>query len=129
MFDELETLWSRLSMPEDYADNFAMAHTGVSDVTLQAVRVKILVRSGFSTTEWFCYLQYEQELADMQEQRRAHLPRFTNMAREQINRLWDEMMIGPRERAKFPAIQAGESFSYRDIFCYCVRTPSADGFT
>lgn len=37
MFDELELVWARLSMPENYADEFAMAHTGVSDATLQAV--------------------------------------------------------------------------------------------
>lgn len=45
----------------------------------------------------------------MQEQRRAHLPRFTNLAREQINRLWDELMTGPIERAKFAAILEGIS--------------------
>lgn len=37
MFDELEMLWTRLSMPENYADEFSMKHTGVSDATLQAV--------------------------------------------------------------------------------------------
>lgn len=37
MFDELEMLWARLSMPENYADEFSMSHTGVSEATLQAV--------------------------------------------------------------------------------------------
>lgn len=37
IYDELEILWSRLSMPEDYADTFTQSLTGITDHTIQAV--------------------------------------------------------------------------------------------
>jgi hypothetical protein len=44
----------------------------------------------------------------MQGKRRAHLPRYTQMAREQIIRIWDELMVGPNERAKFREMYEGK---------------------
>ncbi|KAH9475907.1 Anaphase spindle elongation protein 1 [Psilocybe cubensis] len=81
MYDQLEGLWRRLGVSEEDMDNFVEAHRGSTEETVQ---------------------EYEDELERMLELKRERMGTFVASAREEIVRLWDDLMIGEEERADFP---------------------------
>jgi hypothetical protein len=60
-------------------------------------------------------LQYQQELLEMHERRRARLPDYISSAREEITKLWDEMMVGPRDREAFAGMFEGQTHLIREV--------------
>ncbi|KAF8904614.1 microtubule associated protein-domain-containing protein [Mucidula mucida] len=80
MYDELEGLWKRLGVDEGDMDAFVDAHRGSTDETVK---------------------EYEDELERMLELKRERMSVFVANAREEIVKLWDELMIGDEERADF----------------------------
>ncbi|KAI0041479.1 hypothetical protein FA95DRAFT_1548712 [Auriscalpium vulgare] len=80
MYDQLEGLWRRLGVPDDAMDGFVEAHRGCTEDTIR---------------------EYEEELDRMLELKRERMSAFVENARAEINKLWDELMIGDEERADF----------------------------
>ncbi|KAF5340429.1 hypothetical protein D9758_013548 [Tetrapyrgos nigripes] len=82
MYDQLEPLWQRLKVDQEDMDVFVDMNRG-------------------STEE--CVRAYEEELERMLELKRERMGEFIQSAREQILRLWDELMTGEEERGAFGA--------------------------
>ena len=86
MYDALESLWRRLGVPDEDADEFIEAHRGSTEETLRA---------------------YEEELARMIEVRRERMGAFIESARDEIRGLWDDLFCGEEEREYFVAMYDG----------------------
>ncbi|KZT02855.1 uncharacterized protein LAESUDRAFT_729833 [Laetiporus sulphureus 93-53] len=80
MYDQLEALWRRLGVKEAEMDGFVETQRGSTETTVKA---------------------YEDELERMLELKRERMSTFVENAREEIVKLWDELMIGDEERADF----------------------------
>ncbi|TFK37089.1 microtubule associated protein-domain-containing protein [Crucibulum laeve] len=81
MYDQLESLWKRLGVDEVDMDAFVEAHRGSTEETVR---------------------EYEEELERMLELKRERMGTFVESAREEILKLWDDLMVGEEERADFP---------------------------
>ena len=86
MYDQLEGLWKRLGVAEADMDAFVEAHRGSTEETVQ---------------------EYEEELERMLELKRERMSTFVGSAREEIMKLWDDLMIGEEERADFAPFADG----------------------
>jgi protein regulator of cytokinesis 1 len=80
MYDQLDSLWRRLGVDEEAMDAFVENHRG-------------------STSEVVC--QYEEELERMLELKRERTGTFIESARQEIVKLWDDLMVEEDERADF----------------------------
>ena len=87
MYDQLEGLWRRLGVGEADMDAFVEEHRGSTEETVR---------------------QYEEELERMLELKRERMGMFVNSAREEIVRLWDDLMVGEEDRADFPPFADGK---------------------
>ncbi|KAJ7220568.1 microtubule associated protein-domain-containing protein [Mycena pura] len=77
MYDQLEGLWKRLGVSETEMDAFVEEHRGSTEETLA---------------------EYEEELERMLELKRERMGTFVASAREEIEKLWDELIVGEEER-------------------------------
>ncbi|KAF9787832.1 microtubule associated protein-domain-containing protein [Thelephora terrestris] len=80
MYDQLEALWKRLGVPEGAMDEFVEEHRGSTEDTVRA---------------------YEEELERMLELRQERMGTFIENARNEIVKLWDDLMVGEEEREDF----------------------------
>lgn len=80
MYDQLEGLWRRLGVGEADMDAFVEEHRGSTEETVR---------------------QYEEELERMLELKRERMGMFVSSAREEIERLWDDLMVGEEEKQDF----------------------------
>lgn len=87
MYDQLEGLWKRLGVAEADMDAFVEAHRGSTEETVQ---------------------EYEDELERMLELKRERMSTFVGSAREEITKLWNDLMIGEEERADFAPFADGK---------------------
>ncbi len=87
MFDELEGLWNRLGVSDADMDAFVEAHRGSTEETVR---------------------EYEEELERMLEIKREQMGSFVASAREEITKLWDDLLVGEEERADFAPFADGE---------------------
>ncbi|KAF8066744.1 microtubule associated protein [Lyophyllum atratum] len=87
MYDQLEGLWKRLGVDEADMDAFVEAHRGSNEETVR---------------------EYEEELERMLELKRERMGVFVASAREEIMRLWDDLMVGDDERADFAPLADDE---------------------
>ena len=87
MYDQLEGLWRRLGVEEADMDAFVEAHRGSTEETVR---------------------EYEEELERMLELKRERMSTFILSAREEIMRLWDEIMLSADEREDFAPFYDGE---------------------
>ena len=94
MYDQLEGLWKRLGVGEADMDAFVETHRGSTEETVR---------------------EYEEELERMLELKRERMGQFIESAREEIIRLWDELMIGEEERADFAPFADGLCISYINV--------------
>jgi len=96
MYDQLEGLWRRLGVEECDMDAFVEAHRGSTEDTVR---------------------EYEEELERMLELKRERMGTFVASAREEIEKLWDDLMVGEEERADFaPFADGGCSFRLELLF-------------
>lgn len=87
MYDQLEGLWRRLGVEEADMDAFVENHRGSTEDTVRA---------------------YEEELERMLELKRERMGTFIESARQEIVKLWDDLMVGDDERADFaPFVDGG----------------------
>jgi Ase1/PRC1/MAP65 family protein len=86
MYDQLEGLWKRLGVAEADMDAFVETHRGSTEETVQ---------------------EYEGELERMLELKRERMGTFVGSAREEIMKLWDDLMVGEEERADFAPFADG----------------------
>lgn len=91
MYDQLEGLWRRLGVADGEMDEFVEGHRGSTEATIQA---------------------YEEELDRMLELKRERMSTFVENAREEIVKLWDDLLVGEEERADFAPFADGR--------CCCV---------
>lgn len=87
IFDQLDTLWKRLGISDGDIDEFIELNRGS---TLQTIRA------------------YENELEHMQQIKREKMSIFIKSAREEIEKLWEDLMYGDVEREAFTAFYDGE---------------------
>ncbi|KAG6837397.1 hypothetical protein H0H93_010015 [Arthromyces matolae] len=80
MYDQLEGLWRRLGVDEADMDAFVEAHRGSTEATVR---------------------EYEEELERMLELKRERMGTFVASAREEIVKLWNDLMVGDDEKADF----------------------------
>ncbi|KAF9451602.1 hypothetical protein P691DRAFT_699098 [Macrolepiota fuliginosa MF-IS2] len=80
MYDQLEGLWRRLGVGEADMDAFVENHRGSTEDTVR---------------------EYEEELERMLELKRDRMGTFIESARQEIVKLWDDLMVGGDERADF----------------------------
>ncbi|TFK70232.1 hypothetical protein BDN72DRAFT_888069 [Pluteus cervinus] len=80
MYDQLEGLWRRLGVDDVAMDAFVDMHKGSTEETIR---------------------EYEEELERMLELKRERMGAFIESAREEIVRLWDDLMVGDDERGDF----------------------------
>ncbi|KAJ7705442.1 microtubule associated protein-domain-containing protein [Mycena rosella] len=80
MYDQLEGLWKRLGVAEADMDAFVETHRGSTEETVG---------------------EYEEELERMLELKRERMGTFVGSAREEIEKLWDELMVGDEERREW----------------------------
>ncbi|KAJ7596024.1 microtubule associated protein [Mycena floridula] len=80
MYDQLEGLWRRLGVDDASMDAFVEAHRGSNQETIR---------------------EYEEELERMMDLKREKMGAFVASAREEIVRLWDDLLVGEEERADF----------------------------
>lgn len=90
MYDQLEALWKRLGVPEKSMDEFVEEHRGSTEDTIGA---------------------YEEELERMLELKRERMGTFIENARNEIIKLWDDLMIGEEEREDFAPFADGSCFA------------------
>lgn len=86
MYDQLEGLWRRLGVSDEDMDVFVEEHRGSREETVQ---------------------EYEAELERMMELKRDRMGSFVASAREEIEKLWNELMVGDDERLEFSAFVDG----------------------
>jgi len=91
MYDQLEGLWRRMGISDTDMDGFVENHKGSTEQTIQ---------------------EYEEELERMLELKRERMGAFVESAREEIVKLWDDLMIGEDERADFAPFADG-------MFIFC----------
>lgn len=87
IFDQLDVLWKRLGISDGDIDEFVELNRGT---TLQTIRA------------------YENELGHMQQIRREKMSVFIKSAREEIEKLWEDLIYGDIEREAFAAFHNGE---------------------
>jgi protein regulator of cytokinesis 1 len=80
MYDQLEGLWKRLGVAEADMDAFVETHRGSTEETVG---------------------EYEDELERMLELKRERMGVFVGSAREEIDKLWGELMVGEEERQEW----------------------------
>lgn len=80
MYDQLEALWTRLGVPEEAMDGFVEEHRGSTEDTIRS---------------------YEEELERMLELKQERMGTFIENARNEITKLWDDLMVGDEEREDF----------------------------
>ncbi|ESK83169.1 microtubule associated protein [Moniliophthora roreri MCA 2997] len=80
MFDQLEGLWRRLGVADEDMEAFVEVNKGTTEECVNA---------------------YEEELDRMLELKRERMSVFVGNAREEIERLWEELMTGEEERGAF----------------------------
>lgn len=90
MYDQLEALWRRLGVSEEDMDGFVEAHRGSTEEVVQ---------------------EYEDELERMMELKRERMGVFVENARMEIEKLWDDMMVGEDERRDFAPFVDGKFFT------------------
>lgn len=120
MYDQLEALWKRLGVPEEAMDEFVEEHRGSTEDTVSA---------------------YEEELERMLELKRERMGTFIENARNEIIKLWDDLMVGEEEREDFAPFADGSCSSVADAdvnltevfqmstrksFSRCMKTKSCD---
>lgn len=88
IFDQLDVLWKRLGISDGDIDEFIELNRGS---TLQAIRA------------------YENELEHMQQIKREKMSVFIKSAREEIEKLWEDLIYGDVEREAFTAFRDGEN--------------------
>jgi protein regulator of cytokinesis 1 len=86
MYDQLECLWRRMGASDEDMDAFVEAHRGSTEETIR---------------------EYEEELERMLELKRERMGAFVASAREEIIKLWDELMVGEEERGCFAPFADG----------------------
>jgi protein regulator of cytokinesis 1 len=86
MYDQLEGLWRRMGVSDADMDGFVETHKGSTEETIR---------------------EYEEELERMLELKRERMGAFVESAREEIVKLWDDLMIGEDERADFAPFADG----------------------
>lgn len=86
MYDQLECLWRRMGISDEDMDAFVDAHRGSTEETVR---------------------EYEEELERMLELKREKMGAFVASAREEIIKLWDELMVGDEERGCFAPFADG----------------------
>ena len=86
MYDQLEALWRRLGVPEEAMDEFVDEHRGSTEDTVSA---------------------YEEELERMLELKRERMGTFIENARNEIVKLWGDLMVGEEEREDFAPFADG----------------------
>ena len=87
IFDQLDVLWKRLGISNEDIDDFVEVNRGS---TLQTIRA------------------YENELEHMQQVKREKMSVFIKSAREDIEKLWEDLIYGDVEREDFTAFHDGE---------------------
>ncbi|KAF8586752.1 hypothetical protein K439DRAFT_916927 [Ramaria rubella] len=80
IYNELDTLWRRLGVEEAEMDAFVDANRGSAEANVQA---------------------YEAEHERMLDLKRESMSIFITNARAEIERLWDELILGDEERGAF----------------------------
>ncbi|KAJ7319024.1 microtubule associated protein-domain-containing protein [Mycena albidolilacea] len=80
MYDQLEGLWKRLGVSEADMDAFVEAHRGSTEDMVG---------------------EYEEELERMLELKRERMGAFVGSAREEVEKLWDDLMVGEEERGQW----------------------------
>lgn len=105
MYDQLEGLWRRLGVGEADMDAFVENHRGSTEDTVH---------------------RYEEELERMLELKRERMSTFIESARQDIVKLWDDLMVGDDERADFAPFVDGmiDGFSFPNT-----TDPTADEHT
>jgi len=86
MYDQLEASWKRLGVPEEAMDEFVDEHRGSTEDTVSA---------------------YEGELERMLELKRERMGTFIENARNEIIKLWDDLLVGEEEREDFAPFADG----------------------
>jgi len=89
MYDQLERLWRRLGVADVDMDMFVENHCGSTEETVQ---------------------EYEEELERMMELKRERMGTFVESAREEIRRLWNDLLVGEEERVDFAPFADGKFF-------------------
>jgi protein regulator of cytokinesis 1 len=87
MYDQLEGLWRRLGVSEEDMDGFVETHRGSTEEVVA---------------------EYEEELERMMELKRERMGVFVGNARAEIEKLWNDMMIGEDERRDFAPFVDGK---------------------
>lgn len=87
MYDQLEGLWRRMGVSDTDMDAFVETHRGSTVETVQ---------------------EYEEELERMLELKMERMSTFVENAREEIVKLWNDLMIGEEERADFAPFADGK---------------------
>jgi protein regulator of cytokinesis 1 len=90
IYDQLEALWRRLGVSEEDIDGFVEAHRGSTEDTVR---------------------EYEEELERMLDLKRERMGMFVGNARAEIERLWDDLMVGEDERLDFAPFADGNHHS------------------
>ena len=90
MYDKLEGLWRRLGVDEGAMDAFVEMHRGSTEDVVR---------------------EYEEELERMLELKQESMVQFIQSAREEIVKLWDDLMIGEDERSDFAPFADGTWFA------------------
>ena len=106
MYDQLEALWRRLGVADRDMDAFVEQHRGTTEETVK---------------------EYEAELERMLELKRERMGLFVASAREEIARLWDDLMVGDDERADFAPYVDGPSCPI--LFCVNLSDDRVDEYT
>ncbi|KAF8901151.1 microtubule associated protein-domain-containing protein [Gymnopilus junonius] len=86
MYDQLEGLWRRMGVADVDMDAFVETHRGSTLETVQ---------------------EYEEELERMLELKMERMSTFVENAREEIVKLWNDLMVGEEERADFAPFADG----------------------
>ena len=86
MYDQLEGLWRRMGVSDADMDSFVENHKGSTEETIR---------------------EYEEEMERMLELKRERMGAFIESAREEVIKLWDDLMIGEDERADFAPFADG----------------------
>ncbi|GJJ12968.1 hypothetical protein Clacol_007215 [Clathrus columnatus] len=86
LYNELDALWRRLGVSEADMDAFIEANRGSTEANVQA---------------------YECEYERMLELKRESMSIFVANARAEIERLWDELILGEEERGAFAPFTDG----------------------
>ena len=95
IFDQLDVLWKRLGISDEDIDEFVELNRGS---TLQTIRA------------------YENELEHMQQVKREKMSVFIKSAREEIEKLWEDLIYGDVEREAFTAFHGGEHELVRYVY-------------